>query len=44
MINIVVTMLWRVCWFITMGGMYDRHGCYSVVGCLLVYHNSGWNI
>ena len=45
MIDVVVTVLWGVCWFITtVGGIYDRRGCYSVVRCLLVYHNSGWNI
>ena len=47
MIDVVVTVLWGVRWFITtVGGIYDKHacGCYSVVRCLLVYHNSGWNI
>ena len=33
MINVVVTVLQGVCWFITtVGGMYDKCGCYSVVG------------
>ena len=47
MIDLVVTVLWGVHWFITtMGGIYDKRarGCYSVVRCLLVYYNSGWNI
>ena len=33
MINVVVTVLQGVCWFITtVGGIYDKCGCYSVVG------------